>query len=159
MCPQLFGLFTVKLAALLMLIGGVPRDKEGDVRVRGEVHMLLVGDPGTGKSQFQRHVAKLSSRAVMASGNASTAAGLTAAAVKDGAHWTLEAGALVLADGGVCCIDEFDGIREADRRVAWLGWGLGVAGVELPALGGRPTVGAWGVTGPRPSAQDLSCWP
>lgn len=70
-----------------------------------------------GKSQFQRYAAKLASRSVVTSGRASTTAGLTAAAVHDGAGWTLEAGALVLADGGVCIIDEFDGIAEKDRQV------------------------------------------
>ena len=159
-CPELAGLFAVKLASLLMLCGGVAR-QEGGTHIRGEVHMLLVGDPGTGarrvggwwgacsgagascqlaartagarphahlpaapppprpagKSQFQKYVAKLASRSVLTSGRCTTAAGLTAAAVKEGPHWSLEAGALVLADGGVCLIDEFDGIREADRCV------------------------------------------
>jgi DNA helicase MCM9 len=82
---------------------------------RGSVHLLLVGDPGTGKSQLQSYVAKLAPRAVMASGNSTSAAGLTAAAIREGGQWSLEAGALVLADGGVCLIDEFDGVREADR--------------------------------------------
>ena len=124
-CPQLCGLFTVKLASMLMLIGGLPKRSGsegggGDGRgtgggTRGEIHFLLVGDPGTGKSQIQRYVSKLAPRAVVTSGKSSSAAGLTAAAIKDGANWTLEAGALVLADGGICCIDEFDSVREADR--------------------------------------------
>lgn len=201
-CPELHGLFNVKLATLLMLIGGVARCDDGGTHIRGELHMLLVGDPGTGerggrhrpparllplraallfggccagrragrgggtlphsfggpvpplaagKSQFQKYVARLASRAVVTSGRASSAVGLTggqrcgcalrssqlqsgscplhhcplpaappaptpaAAAVHDGGGWTLEAGALVLADGGVCCIDEFDGIPEKDR--------------------------------------------
>ncbi|GAB4814822.1 hypothetical protein N2152v2_001868 [Parachlorella kessleri] len=116
MAPQLYGLFHVKLATLLMLIGGVPREDQDGARIRGEVHMLLVGDPGTGKSAFMKFAAKLSPRAVMTTGRTSSAAGLTAAAVQEGAQWTLEAGALVLADGGLCCIDEFDGIRESDSR-------------------------------------------
>ncbi|KAL4446253.1 hypothetical protein ABPG77_003060 [Micractinium sp. CCAP 211/92] len=114
-CPQLHGLFHVKLATLLMLIGGVERQDGNGTHIRGEVHMLLVGDPGTGKSQFQKYVSKLASRAVITNGRATTSAGLTASAVQDSGGWTLEAGALVLADGGVCLIDEFDGIPEKDR--------------------------------------------
>lgn len=68
-----------------------------------------------GKSQFQSYIAKLAPGAVMASGRGSSAVGLTAAAVHSSGGWALEAGALVLADGGVCLIDEFDGIRERDR--------------------------------------------
>lgn len=115
LCPELHGLYSVKLATLLMLIGGVARQDGSGTHIRGEVHMLLVGDPGTGKSQFQKYVSKLASRAVMTNGRASSSAGLTAAAVQDTGGWTLEAGALVLADGGVCLIDEFDGIPEKDR--------------------------------------------
>lgn len=114
-CPELHGLFHVKLATLLMLIGGVERQDGSGTRIRGEVHMLLVGDPGTGKSQFQKYVSKLASRAVITNGRATTSAGLTASAVQDSGGWTLEAGALVLADGGVCLIDEFDGIPEKGR--------------------------------------------
>ncbi|DBB06704.1 TPA: DNA helicase mcm9, variant 3 [Trebouxia sp. C0004] len=123
-CPQLHGLCMIKLAMMLMLIGGEQRVSKTGGQVRAEVHMLLVGDPGTGKSQFMQYAAKLSPRAVMSSGRGSSSAGLTVTAIKDGGQWALEAGALVLADGGVCCIDEFDGIKEADKTSIHEDWDI-----------------------------------
>ena len=113
-CPQVYGMYLVKLAVLLVLVGGVAKDDQG-IRIRGDPHLLLVGDPGTGKSKFLRYSSFVSARNVFTTGVGSTNAGLTVAAVKDAGEWQLEAGALVLADKGVCCIDEFGSIRESDK--------------------------------------------
>ena len=117
-CPRVFGMAGAKLAMMLALVGGVAReDIKTKTKVRGEVHLLYVGDPGIGKSQLLKTACRLAKRSVFTTGCGSTAAGLTCAAVKDltSGEWGLEAGALVLADKGTCCVDEFDGIREHER--------------------------------------------
>ncbi|CAM9762668.1 unnamed protein product, partial [Phaeothamnion confervicola] len=91
-CPQIYGLFPVKLAVLLTLIGGVTERDPQRMRRRGTPHLLLIGDPGCGKSQFLRFAAKLSPRSVLTTGVGTTSAGLTCSAVRDGAEWMLEAG-------------------------------------------------------------------
>ena len=116
--PTIYGLDVEKDAMVLQLFGGVPKTMPDGTRIRGDIHMLLVGDPGTAKSQMLTYMSKLAPRSIYASGKASSAAGLTAAAVRDEfgeGQWTLEAGALVLADMGIACIDEIDKMAEQDR--------------------------------------------
>ena len=116
--PTIFGLDVEKEAMILQLFGGLAKEMPDGTRIRGDIHTLFVGDPGTAKSQMLTYMSKLAPRSIYASGKASTAAGLTAAAVRDEfaeGQWTLEAGALVLADMGVACIDEIDKMEESDR--------------------------------------------
>ena len=119
MAPSIHGRDDIKLGLLLTLLGGVPKDVRGDQshRIRGDINVLLVGDPGTAKSQFLKFVEKTADRAVFTTGRGSTAVGLTAAVHKDviTGDFTLEGGALVIADRGVCLIDEFDKMSDQDR--------------------------------------------
>ncbi|MCK4996433.1 MAG: minichromosome maintenance protein MCM, partial [Thermoplasmatales archaeon] len=120
--PTIYGLDVEKEALVLQLFGGILKDMPDGTHIRGDIHTLLVGDPGTAKSQMLTYISKLAPRSVYASGKASTAAGLTAAAVRDEfgeGQWTLEAGALVLADMGVACIDEIDKMEETDRSALY----------------------------------------
>jgi len=116
--PTIFGLPFEKEALALQLFGGVPKHMPDGTRIKGDIHILLIGDPGTAKSQLLRYMADITPRGIYASGKSTTGAGLTAAAVKDEwseGRWTLEAGALVLADMGLACIDELDKMSPQDR--------------------------------------------
>ncbi len=116
--PTIYGMDVEKEALVLQLFGGLSKEMPDGTRMRGDIHTLFVGDPGTAKSQMLVYMSKLAPRSIYASGKASSAAGLTAAAVRDefaDGHWTLEAGALVLADMGIACIDEIDKMEETDR--------------------------------------------
>ncbi|PKK86579.1 MAG: AAA family ATPase [Thermoplasmata archaeon HGW-Thermoplasmata-1] len=116
--PSIYGMATEKEALAYQLFGGVAKEMPDGTRVRGDIHILFVGDPGVAKSQLLRYVSRLAPRSIYASGRSSSAAGLTAAAVKDEfgeGRWVLEAGALVLADQGIACIDEMDKMSSQDR--------------------------------------------
>ena len=116
--PTIYGTDDVKEAIALQLFGGIAKEMPDGSRLRGDIHVLLVGDPGIAKSQILRYVVKLSPRGIYTSGKSSTSAGLTATAVKDefgDGRWTLEAGALVLADMGIAAVDEMDKMAKEDR--------------------------------------------
>ncbi len=115
--PSIYGYEKIKKAIATLLFGGVPKVYPDGVKVRGDIHILLVGDPGTAKSQILRYVSSIAPRGIYTTGKGSTAAGLTAAVVREKStgDFFLEAGALVLADGGVACIDEFDKMDPKDR--------------------------------------------
>jgi DNA replication licensing factor MCM2 len=100
-----------------LLFGGEPKNPGGKHKLRGDINVLLCGDPGTAKSQFLKYVEKTAHRAVYTTGQGASAVGLTAYVQKSPItrEWTLEAGALVLADKGVCIIDEFDKMNDQDR--------------------------------------------
>jgi replicative DNA helicase Mcm len=116
--PTIYGNDDVKEAIALQLFGGIMKEMPDGSHLRGDIHVLLIGDPGIAKSQLLRYVIKLSPRGIYTSGQSSTSAGLTATAVKDefgDGRWTLEAGALVLADMGVAAVDEMDKMQKEDR--------------------------------------------
>ncbi|KAL4181410.1 hypothetical protein AMTRI_Chr12g271080 [Amborella trichopoda] len=115
--PSIFGHDNVKKAIACLLFGGSRKKLPDGVRLRGDINVLLLGDPSTAKSQFLKFVEKTAPIAVYTSGKGSSAAGLTASVIRDSSsrEFYLEGGAMVLADGGVVCIDEFDKMRVEDR--------------------------------------------
>lgn len=120
LAPEIYGHFSVKRACLLALFGGQRKghvDTEKSThKIRGDINVLLMGDPGTAKSQILRSVSRIAPRAVLATGHGVSSVGLTASVRKDmNNEWVLEGGALVLADNGVVLIDEFDKMQENDR--------------------------------------------
>lgn len=117
MAPSIYGHKDIKTAVACSLFGGVPKNVNNKLSIRGDINVLLLGDPGTAKSQILKYAEKTANRAVFATGQGASAVGLTALVRKDPItrEWTLEGGALVLADKGTCLIDEFDKMNDQDR--------------------------------------------
>lgn len=115
--PSIYGHNFIKRALALTLFGGESKNPGDKHKVRGDINMLICGDPGTAKSQFLKYTEKIAPRAVFTTGQGASAVGLTAYVRRNPVshEWTLEAGALVLADQGVCLIDEFDKMNDQDR--------------------------------------------
>ncbi|KAL5700906.1 DNA helicase [Ranunculus cassubicifolius] len=117
LAPEIFGHEDVKKALLLLLVGAPHRKLKDGMKIRGDLHICLMGDPGVAKSQLLKHIINVAPRGVYTTGRGSSGVGLTAAVQKDPVtnEMVLEGGALVLADMGICAIDEFDKMEESDR--------------------------------------------
>jgi replicative DNA helicase Mcm len=117
--PSIYGHSEIKEAIALQLFGGTPNKVKPDgMKIRSDTHILLIGDPGTSKTQLLRYVKELAPKGIYVSGKSTTGAGLTATAEKEEwaeGGWTLKAGALVIAAGGIAAVDEFDKMEDEDR--------------------------------------------
>jgi replicative DNA helicase Mcm len=115
MAPAILGHEAVKEAILLLLVGGPQTVLPDGTKLRGDINVFIVGDPGVAKSELLKFASQVAPRGMFASGKGSTAAGLSAAVIREKNTFMLEAGVVVLADQGIACIDEFDKMKEDDR--------------------------------------------
>jgi replicative DNA helicase Mcm len=156
LAPTMYGMDDVKLAVILQLFGGEPKILKDRTRIRGNIHILLVGDPASGKSQLMQLTSRLIPRGKYVSGRGVTGAGLTATVVRDEQFlggWVLEAGALVMSNRSVCAIDEFSQVAVQDQVALQEAMSLGTISIAkasivatLPAqtailAGGNPKLG------------------